>query len=412
MSPLLRASLLAAALLAVFLAAFLALQSWLGRKGMEARELAVAESRRALAAALELAPRPPSAWDDAYRRSLGDIAGATVVPRRADAGPTAAGASFSLNLAGHPGWVADAVVTPDASETQQRRVHSVLATTLMLALLLGSVPLVLAGLRPRSGGDRETRGPWREARAEAAGLERFARLTVERGAELERAQGARRRAEEDLEVSRSLLERSLAERVRLGRELHDNVSQTLYAVTLTLETVRKHIPAPSIGTERLDACVSELRRLNQEVRAFLGELDPGAVQGASLGRTLQDTLAGLARAGGVAVEPRLDPETLELVPSAHAAEVVNIVREAVSNAIRHGGARRIAVRAARAEGRVALSVADDGRGFAPDATASGGRGLANMRARAAALGGELQVESAPGRGARVVLVVPFGPSTA
>ncbi len=286
-------------------------------------------------------------------------------------------------------------MAPRAHELQQRRVHSVLATTLMLALLLASLPLVLAGLRPRTGGDRETRAPWREARAEAAGLERFARLTVERGAELEREHGARRRAEEDLEVSRSLLERSLEERVRRGRELHDNVSQTLYAVTLTLESVRKHLNEPPAAVERLDGSMAELRRLNREVRAFLRELDPGAVQGAALGPTLEETLAAMAGAGGVAIERRLDDEALARLPSAHAADVVNIVREAVSNAVRHGQARRIAVRAARADDRLALSVADDGGG------------LANMRARAAALGGELQVESAPGRGTRIVLVLPL-----
>ncbi len=410
MSPFVRALLLAAALLAVFLAAFLGLQGWLGRRGAEARAAAVADSRRALEAALALAPREPAAWDDAHRRTLGAVAGAEVRLRRD--GPPARDADFSLPLAGHPGWSVDAVVTPRATEAQQRRVHSVFATLLMLALLLGSVPLMLAGLRPRTAPERETRAPWRAARAEAAGLERFARLTVERGAELEREHGARRRAEEDLEVSRSLLERSLGERVRLGRELHDNVSQTLYAVTLTLESVRKHVGAPSTAAERLDACLTELRRLNQEVRAFLRELDPGAVQGTSLGRTLAETLDGLARTAGVEVVPRLDAEALAQIPSAHAAEVVNIVREAVSNAIRHGRARRVTVRAARADDRLALSVADDGGGFATDAPATGGRGLANIRARAAALGGEAVVESAPGRGTRVVLVLPIGPASA
>ncbi len=100
MSPLVRALLLAAALLAVFLAAFLALQGWLGRKGAEARELAVAESRRALTAALDLAPRAPEAWDAAHRRALGAVAGAELSLRRD--GPAGA-ADFSLPLPGHAG---------------------------------------------------------------------------------------------------------------------------------------------------------------------------------------------------------------------------------------------------------------------------------------------------------------------
>lgn len=408
MSPLLRALLLAVGLLAVFFAAFLALQGWMGRKGTEARELTLAEAGRALAAALELAPRAPAEWDEPHTRAVGAAIGADVRLRRGEPGDRPAGADLSLPLPGHEGWSVDAAVAPRAAARHERRVHSVLATTLMLALLLGSIPIVVTGLRPRTGADRETRSPWRAARAEAAGIERFARLTVERGAELEREHGARRRAEEDLEVSRSLLERSLAERVRLGRELHDNVSQTLYAVTLTLESVRKRLDGPSTGAERLDACMAELRRLNGEVRAFLRELDPGVVQAASLGRTLEETLAGLAGAGGLQVEAKLDAEALAQIPSAHAAEVVNIVREAVSNAQRHGRAGRITVRAARADDRLALSVVDDGIGFDPTA-AGEGRGLANIRARAADLGGEAHVESAPGRGTRVVLVLPISP---
>ncbi len=83
------------------------------------------------------------------------------------------------------------------------------------------------------------------------------------------------------------------------------------------------------------------------------------------------------------------------------------MREAVSNAVRHGRAKRIAVRAARADDRLALSISDDGGGFSPDSAGGAGRGLGNMQARAVALGGELQVESAPGRGTRIVLVLPL-----
>ncbi len=288
-----------------------------------------------------------------------------------------------------------------------RRLQSrTFAATLALALVLGAVPVTLALFASRRV-PADTRAPWR---AEAAGLERFARLTVERGAALEREQGARLRAEEDLHVSRSLLDRSLEERVRLGRELHDNVSQSIYGVALALESVRKKMTAAPEIEQRLEQCTAELRRLNQEVRAYLRDLEPAAVQRTPLAQALGEALAATA-AHGVAVDSRLEDDALSGLPGAHTPELVNLVREAASNAVRHGRARRITLRAVRRDDAVALAITDDGAGFDP-AAAAPGHGLANMRARAAALGGTLHVESSPGHGTRIVLTLPVAPVSA
>lgn len=289
----------------------------------------------------------------------------------------------------------------DALARLQRSHQRAVVGLVLLAVVLSAVPwflLVLANRRAPA----ETSAPLRR---DTAGLERFARLSVERGAALEQEQGARLRAEEDLQLSRSLLDRSLEDRVRLGRELHDNVSQTLYAVTLTLESVRKKMTAPPEIEERLDRSVSELRRLNQEVRTYLRELEPEAVHRTSLAQALADALKA-AESSGVAVDSQLDGDILRLVPARHAPDVVNLVREAVSNSVRHGRARRISVRVARAGDELALAIADDGEGFAVQTPMANGHGLANMQARAAAIGGALQVESSPGRGTRVILTLP------
>ena len=88
---------------------------------------------------------------------------------------------------------------------------------------------------------------------------------------------------------------------------------------------------------------------------------------------------------------------------------MNILREAVSNSLRHGRARQIILRAARSDDTLALSVQDDGAGFTPSPGA--GHGLGNMRARAVRLGGKLEVESTPGKGTRIILSLPL-PATA
>lgn len=403
MSPLARALLLSITLVGVFLVAAFSLQSWWLRQEAAARREATERLEAGLDAALRLAPRAPERWDERYRRDLGELVQADVRLHREPVTAQSLPESVTVarTLEGHPGWIVTATAKAPALDRLRRSHQRLFVTTILLALLLGAVPLVLglAGARPT--GDRDTRAPWRR---DAAGLEQFARLTVERGAALEREHDARRRAEEDLQVSRTLLDRSLEERIRLGRELHDNISQTLYAVSLALESVRKKMTAAPAIEQRLEHGIAELRRLNQEVRAYIRDLEPDSLRRESFPTALDSTLKGIVP-DHVLVEKRLDPEALGLIGPAQATELINIVREAVSNSVRHGHARRIALRAAHDSGSLALSIADDGAGFATEPAGSG-HGLANMRARAAAIGGVLQVDSSPGKGTRILITLP------
>ena len=87
---------------------------------------------------------------------------------------------------------------------------------------------------------------------------------------------------------------------------------------------------------------------------------------------------------------------------------MNILREAMSNSLRHGRAHHITLLAGRSEQAIALAVQDDGTGFAPGLPQAGsGHGLANMQARAAALGGSLRIETSPGKGTRILLTLPI-----
>jgi signal transduction histidine kinase len=401
-----RAALFSAVLLAVFAVGALGLQLWLRVQTDRARSEAAEDAYQTVVAALALAPRAPEQWDEAFARQIGRLIGGTVLLEK-QAGPTKQPVGSGNNLVfqralpGHAGWSIRGEFPAPAVHRLQLVQQRALIALVLLGVLLTAVPWLISSLGSRRGGS-DTRNPWRQ---DAAGLEQFARLTVERGAALEREHGARIRAEEDLTLSRSLLDRSLEERIRLGRELHDNVSQTLYAVTLTLESVRKNMTAAPAIEQRLDQCMAELRRLNQEVRAYLRDLEPSSVQRAPFAQALAETLAAAAGDGAVAIEHKLDDEAVALIPPQHAVEIVNIVREAVSNSVRHGQARRVTVRAARGEREVALAVSDDGIGFQP-APGAAGHGLGNMKARAAALGGTLQVDSAPGKGTRVLLTVP------
>lgn len=410
MSPTYRALLVSGVLLLLLLVTALGLQRWVNTQSARLQRDALADAADTICEAAALAPRPPEQWDETYRAQLGGlINGKLTLTRRSERetapAPAPGKLGFVRELPGNPGWFIQGEITQIPA---LNRLHLVqrraLAATIMLGLFFALAPAFVALVSARRSAADGTRAPWERARADAAGLEQFARISIERGEALQREQGERVRAEENLRISRTALDHSLEERIRLGRELHDNTSQTLYAVGLTLESVRKKMTAAPEIEQRLDQCMAELRRLNQEVRAHIRELGPESVRSEPLAVAL-DTMLRALLPENVVFERRLDETALSLVAPPHAGEVVNLVREAVSNSVRHGRARRITLRAAHDTGSVAFSVADDGVGFTPG-TENPGHGLANMQARALAIGGNLQIESTPGAGTRVILTIP------
>ncbi len=401
---------LALLLLLLFLVAALSLQWWLVRETRQLQRIAVEEQRARIGRVIALSGLAPERWDAYFQKELGAMIGGTVELYRVGQPPaTAASAgslSFTEKVGNVPGWEARVSFAAPALIRTQVLHQRILAVVIVLALLLALVPLLAAVIEQRrAGGDGFTSSPWGTTRAHAAGFEQLARLSHERSTALAQEHAARARAEEDLQVNRSLLDKSVAERVRLGRELHDNICQTLYAVCLTLESVQKKSDLAPEMQERMQQCLAELRRLNQEVRSYLQDLEPGSVNGQSFNAALAGMLGSLPTGDEVNIERRLDAETLELIPSQHVAEIMNILREAVSNSLRHGRARQIILRAARSDDTIALSVQDDGSGFIPGS--GSGHGLGNMRARAAGLGGKIEVESTPGKGTRIILSLPL-----
>ena len=411
-----RALSLALLFLLLFLGAAVTLQWWLRRETRQLHAVAVEDLRARLNQAVALNPRPPEQWDDAFLDEFGALLGGTVELFRPDlppAGPPAGALlSFHQTLAGTPGWQVRVTFAPPALLKVQVLQQRVLAAMVLLALLLGLVPLLVAFLtaRPAPPGESGSHTPWAAARAQAVGMEHFAKISHERGTALAQEHGARVRAEEDLQVNRTLLGQSVAERVRLGRELHDNICQTLYAVCLTLESVQKKATFTPELQQRVDRCMTELRRLNHQVRAYLEELEPANVTGQSFSGALNDLLGSFAAGQNVHIEQRLDHEAIALIAPGHIAEIMNILREAMSNSLRHGQARHITLLAGRNDQAIALSVQDDGQGFTPGGPGQNGHGLDNMQARASALGGSLRVESTKGKGTRVLLTLPVASS--
>jgi len=226
-------------------------------------------------------------------------------------------------------------------------------------------------------------------RIELAFLRMMRRLEAER----RRAGSAALRAQEE-------------ERTRVARDLHDEVNQSLTGLLLRLEAVREAAP-PELEQE-----LAETKSLaNQAMRELLSlarQLRPTALDDlgltAAVGGQVEQVGRGDIEAGFAAEGDFSDLSNDDQLV------VYRVAQEALSNAARHSGAGKVEVRMRRREdGGVALEVADDGRGFAFDES-EGGLGIGGMRERALLVGGELTIESRPGRGTTVRLALP-GEST-
>ncbi|HLA64642.1 MAG TPA: PAS domain S-box protein, partial [Rhodothermales bacterium] len=200
-----------------------------------------------------------------------------------------------------------------------------------------------------------------------------------------------------------------AERRRLSYELHDDVAQRLAGASMlayTLETtLRATAHEGAEAAERLGALV---RDTMGQVRSLSRGLAPVDLLAEGLQEALERLCRSTEGAYGVRCRLAVRPGALVRDPAV-ATHLFRIAQEAVSNAARHAGARELTIRLARRDGDVRLVVADDGQGLPAGARATGvgGMGLRTMRSRAAALGGTLTVESAPGTGTTVTCVVPL-----
>jgi two-component system sensor histidine kinase UhpB len=192
------------------------------------------------------------------------------------------------------------------------------------------------------------------------------------------------------------------ERARVARDLHDEVNQSLTGLLLRLEAAREAAPP------ELEAELAETKALaNQAMRELLSlarQLRPTALDDLGLTAATAGQVEQLAR-GEIEAEFRAAGDLSDLDDDAQLV-VYRVAQEALSNAARHSGAEHVGVLLRRREdGAVELEVADDGRGFAFDES-EGGLGIAGMRERALLIGGELTIESRPGRGTTVRLTVP------
>ncbi|MBO0822971.1 MAG: HAMP domain-containing protein [Actinobacteria bacterium] len=189
-----------------------------------------------------------------------------------------------------------------------------------------------------------------------------------------------------------------AERARIAREVHDAISQHLFALRLIGAGMRR----ADAGNHQAEAIERISEEALRDIQALLVELRPASLDGGGIAPALQEICAAYHDRLGVAVDARLDDVT---VPPAIEHALLRITQEACTNAVRHGNARQLAVSMTRQDGHVELAVRDAGTGFDP-AGPLPGSGLAHIRDRVAELGGTVDIDSAPGCGAALTVRIP------
>lgn len=201
----------------------------------------------------------------------------------------------------------------------------------------------------------------------------------------------------------------VAERSRIARDLHDAVSQTLFAANVVAgtlaQTARRAADDPMAREVLSDQSIT-LERLNRgalsEMRLLMFELRPDAMEQAPLRDLLVHAIEALRSRADLEVAQDLQGDG-EL-PPAERIQVYRMAQEAFSNIARHSAARHVTVRwRSRPDGSMQLRITDDGRGFDPDASFPGHFGLENMRSRAAELAAVLTLTSDPGLGTMLSL---------
>jgi signal transduction histidine kinase len=249
----------------------------------------------------------------------------------------------------------------------------------------------------------------------AVWITRIIHQSVERRQLIEQLQTTRQElAEAEREAGR------LAERGRLAREIHDTLAQGLISIVLLLEAAEDALPPASATARRhLEQALRTARENLGEARRLVWKLRPESLATASLGEALQRQVQRLGEETAIAASATVTGRPRQL-PADTEVALLRIAQEALANVRKHSGASRVALTLSYMEDETVLDVRDDGVGFDPQrchARAGGGYGLRLMNERVHELGGQLTVETSPGKGTTVAVSlpeageVPTGPAT-
>lgn len=200
---------------------------------------------------------------------------------------------------------------------------------------------------------------------------------------------------------------SFAERKKLVKDLHDTVTQQIYGLLYQVEITQAQLEINR--TEELPNSLNKIgsiaRQALREMRLFLHELQPVDLKNEGLVSALHRRLTAVE--GRANIHPRfISPELLE-ISLQQELNLYQIAREALNNVLRHSGAKNVTVHLTEQRGSVCLEIRDDGQGFEKSALKnSPGMGVKNIKEWAAQIRAKLTIQSRPGNGTQIKVILP------
>jgi two-component system sensor histidine kinase DevS len=201
----------------------------------------------------------------------------------------------------------------------------------------------------------------------------------------------------------------LEERQRIGMDLHDGIIQSIYAVGLSLESVRMLLGEEAAEPlARLDQAIAMLNAIIRDIRTYILDLQPARMLEDDLGRALGRLATEFKANTGIDLQVAVEPDIPAHLERRVATEIYLIAQEALANVAKHAEAGGAWLTLSRTDHEILLQVVDNGKGFDMDKRSERlGHGLSNIAARASAIGGSSEVISKPGEG--TTLRVRFSP---
>ncbi len=200
----------------------------------------------------------------------------------------------------------------------------------------------------------------------------------------------------------------LEERDRISKELHDGVIQSIFSVGLSLQGAMGLLQRdPDATAKRMDEAIATLDDVVRDVRSYIFALQPKSMEEHGLKRAVEELGRDLEVNALVHAELRMDDRAVAAVPPSGKGELIQAIREIFSNIARHAAAKEVSLECSLSDGRIVITIEDDGVGFDPSQVTRG-HGLSNIEARAEELGGDFQVRARLPRGTIQVLTFPEG----
>lgn len=198
----------------------------------------------------------------------------------------------------------------------------------------------------------------------------------------------------------------MEERNRLARDLHDTIKQQTYATRMQLSAAKNLIEAnPKAATEHIEDALQLNRETQQELKLIIDELRPAALAGKGLAQALMEYTARWQEHTGIQVNTAIHGE--RSLPLEIEQALYRVLQEALSNVARHAEADTVDLVLNLDTSAVTLTIADNGRGFEPEAVSSSSFGLAGMQQRLNEVHGRLIIESAPEAGSKISAEAPL-----